>query len=354
MDNRFYSLALSLCTTQDYNAQKDQGTARKRSFYIQMSNWGINALNHDASIAVVGDKLDFWVKSSEVSGIKRDDKLNHLLIDQAMKVAVPERIYWYERPWIKKSRQLYARQYQTAFDMSVLPSKHLKEMGLDKYPVTYVPHHASHAAAGYFTSTFGSAAVVVMDAIGEWECATIWDARGSSLKKVWSRSYPNSAGLFYSAFTKLIGFTPIEQEHLLQMSAEQGIKSRYYDTVKKYFSGVVKLEYNLHRGVRNWPYPIRNLEDQCDIAAAVQAVFEEQVVEVMKLAQKLTNAENLVYMGGCAMNSRANRLIENQWKRIWSLPNPGDPSSSIGAVLWGTKQRIGWDGPIAKHIAIKL
>ena len=57
-----------------------------------MSNWGINALNHDASIAVVSDKLDFWTKASDVSGIKRDDKLNPLLVEQAMKVDVPKRI----------------------------------------------------------------------------------------------------------------------------------------------------------------------------------------------------------------------------------------------------------------------
>jgi carbamoyltransferase len=325
-----------------------------------MSNWGINALNHDASIAIVGDKLDFWTKASDVSGIKRDDKLNPSLIEQATKIALPKRIFWYERPWIKKSRQLYAGQYATAFDMSTLPSRHLKEMGLGQYPVTYVPHHASHAAAGYFTSPFKSAAIVVMDAIGEWECASIWHAQDNNITKVWSRSYPHSLGLFYSAFTKLIGFVPIEQEYLLQSSAEQGNHLRYYNTVKHYFSGLsdpsaaIRLRYNLHRGVQNWPHPIQTLQDRCDIAAAVQKVFEEQVLEVMGLARHLTACENLVYMGGCAMNSRANRLFETDWKRIWSLPNPGDPSSSIGAVLWGTRQRIGWDGPIAKHIAIKL
>jgi carbamoyltransferase len=319
-----------------------------------MSNWGINALNHDASIAIISDKVDFWKKSSEVSGIKRDDKLHPLLVEQAMEVAIPKRIFWYEEPWIKKSRQLYAGQYKSAFDMNTLPSKHLKELNLDQYPVTYVPHHASHAAAGYFTSPFKSATVVVMDAIGEWECATIWYGEGNNLYKLWSRSYPNSIGLFYSAFTKLINLIPIEQEHLLQASAEHGDPQRYYNIVQDYFCGTIKLKYNLHKGVRNWPYPIETLQDQCDIAAAVQAVFEKQIVKVMKKAQHLTDCKNLVYMGGCAMNSRANKLIEDQWKKIWSLPNPGDPSSSIGAVLWGNKQRIIWTGDTAKHIAIKL
>jgi predicted NodU family carbamoyl transferase len=76
----------------------------------------------------------------------------------------------------------------------------------------------------------------------------------------------------------------------------------------------------------------------------------------MKKAKELTNADCLVYMGGCAMNSKANKtVVEPMWKHIWSLPNPGDPSSSIGAVLYHTRQRewnYQWD-PV-KHIEIKV
>jgi predicted NodU family carbamoyl transferase len=112
----------------------------------------------------------------------------------------------------------------------------------------------------------------------------------------------------------------------------------------------------MHRGIQDWPHPIHNLSDQCDIAAAVQTVFTEQVHLVMEKAKELTNAECLVYMGGCAMNSKANKIVvEPKFKYIWSLPNPGDPSSSIGAVLYHTKQRV-WDyrwDPV-KHIAINI
>jgi len=61
-------------------------------------------------------------------------------------------------------------------------------------------------------------------------------------------------------------------------------------------------------------------------------------------------------MGGCAMNSQANKnVVEPMWKHIWSLPNPGDPSSSIGAVLYHTKQREWkYNFGVAKHIAIRV
>ena len=75
---------------------------------------------------------------------------------------------------------------------------------------------------------------------------------------------------------------------------------------------------------------------------------------VMMEARKLINTDCLVYMGGCAMNSTANkRFVEPAFKYRWSLPNPGDPSSAIGAVAYHTGQRIWnyrWD-PV-KHIEI--
>jgi hypothetical protein len=56
------------------------------------------------------------------------------------------------------------------------------------------------------------------------------------------------------------------------------------------------------------------------------------------------------------MNSAANKkYVEPAFKYRWSLPNPGDPSSSIGAVLYHSKQKV-WDykwDPV-KHIEIKI
>jgi len=56
------------------------------------------------------------------------------------------------------------------------------------------------------------------------------------------------------------------------------------------------------------------------------------------------------------MNSAANkRFVEPTFKYRWSLPNPGDPSSSIGAVLYHTKQRIQkYDFGVAKHLTISV
>lgn len=318
-----------------------------------MIHWGINALNHGSSLAVFknGEYIDGFVSP--------DDNLSpsqfKLNLDHQ---GPPDRIFWYERPWVKKARQLYAGQYNTAFDLDNLPSRKLKEWGLGYAPVTYTPHHASHAAAGYYTSPFNDCAVVVLDAIGEFECATIWKCVHGEMTKVWSRSYPHSLGLFYSAFTQFVGLTPIRDEHVFQQMATLGDPYEFLPYVKSYFQygEVLETNTNFHRGVLHWDLnELTTLQEQCDVAAAVQLVFEEQVANIMLKAKQLTGADCLVYMGGCAMNSTANKkVVDPMFKHIWSLPNPGDPSSAVGAVLYHTKQRVWRDWDTVKHLDIKI
>ena len=316
-----------------------------------MIEWGINALNHGSSLAVFSScDLKYYQFS-------KTDEIPSEYFRNALNWGSPDKLYWYERPWVKKARQVYAGQYKTALDMSadVLPSRYIKRERLNYAPIVYSPHHGSHAAAGYYTSPFNHCAIVVLDAIGEFDCATIWEAKHNEIKKVWSKSYPHSLGLLYSAFTKLVGLEPIKQEHLLQQMAANGDPNRVYFDVKEYMGTLVHAHKNMHRGINDWPHEIRNLQDQCDIAAAVQDVFTEQVDMVMKLAKELTGADCLVYMGGCAMNSATNKaVVEPKFKYIWSLPQPGDPSSAIGSVLYHKKYRVNWQFGEAKHIAINV
>lgn len=316
--------------------------------------WGINALNHDASIAVFNnDDLKFWRRSTEYTGKAGDDQLNSNLVKDAFDASGghgPAEIVWYERPWIKKSRQLFAGQWGWALDLDEMPSRYLKSFGLNYSKIKYVPHHLSHAAAGFLTSPFDEATVVVLDAIGEWESASIWQGQGTKLTKVWSRSYPTSLGLFYSAFTHLIGFVPVREEHKLQQLSEQGDPDRFYTKVKSYWRDDWTISDNLHKGVRGWG-EVKD-QDRADIAAATQRVFEEQAQEVMRWAKILGRSDNLVYMGGCAMNSRFNQTLSTQWNGIWSLPIPGDSSSAIGAVLYDKQIRMPWQRPLAKNIPL--
>jgi carbamoyltransferase len=314
-----------------------------------MIQWGINALNHGSSLAVFKDGT---LISNEFD---KSDYLKTSTLHAALEHGSPNEVYWYELPWLKKLRQLRAGQWHRAADLKVLPSRYLQDIGVGYAKVLYTPHHASHAAAGYYTSPFDECAVVVLDAIGEFECASIWKGSSGKLTKLWSKQYPNSLGLFYSAFTQLVGLTPVRDEFLFEQLAKQGSPTRYISTVREYANGVMQFPYNLHKGILNWPCEV-NESNKCYIAAAVQMVFEEQIDVIMTLAKNITGTNSLVYMGGCAMNNTANvSQVETKFEYIWSLPQPGDPSSSIGSVVYHTKQRItNYNFSIVKHIRIRV
>ena len=141
-----------------------------------MIHWGINALNHGSSIAVFNNDLKLFE-------FNKTDTLYLDSITRALEFSKPDRIFWYERPWLKKARQFYAGQYSVAMDLNELPNRYLKTIGLGDVPITYTPHHGSHAAAGYYTSPFDHCAIVVLDAIGEFECATVWEGKHNKMHK---------------------------------------------------------------------------------------------------------------------------------------------------------------------------
>ncbi|MAI03530.1 MAG: hypothetical protein CMQ75_03255, partial [Gammaproteobacteria bacterium] len=159
-----------------------------------MITWGISALSHDAALAVVKDRqLVFASHSERYSRIKNDKYLNIRLLHEALAYGAPDRICYYEQPLKKLTRQLYARQWNTAG--RVLSNykhelrNHVNELGVQfgyKVNQINIPHHLSHAAAGYYTSKFREATIVVIDAIGEWETLTIWKAEDNKLTKLHS------------------------------------------------------------------------------------------------------------------------------------------------------------------------
>jgi len=298
-----------------------------------MISWGISGNSHDAAIAVFCDeKLVFASHSERYSGIKNDRDLCRDLVMAAKRHGDPDQVYWYERPFLKTLRQFYAGQGWKGRDNNI-------EIYMARYeinaPIVYVDHHLSHAAGGYFTSGFNDACVVVVDAIGEWDTATIWEAKGNKLKKKWSLRYPHSIGLFYSAMTQRVGLKPNEDEYILMGMAAYGDPAKLsFDMSHDFIDNYENLKFirNCHRGVQDWR-PDLTVKDSFEIAATAQDIYETYLEHLLIKARKLTNSNNLVLMGGCALNCSANRLTGRYFDNTWIMPNPGDAGSAVGAVL---------------------
>ena len=309
---------------------------------------GINCMNHDASMSVVDGREIVWAAHSErYSKVKNDHFLNWKIVNEAMTHGPFDKVVYYERPWLKKTRQLYAGQFGTALSYTELPSWHLDhfDIKIDQY----VKHHDSHAAAGYFTSPFKDegATILTVDAIGEWETVSI-----STADKVWIErketiNYPHSVGILYSAFTQRCGLKPAEEEYILMGMAAYGTPKYKQDIYEDFVhQSPFKLKKNLHRGLSDW-HPEA---DVMDIAASIQAVIEEILADLFLRASKY-GSKNLVYAGGVALNCAANTVLANLglFEKIWIIPNPGDSGSSLGCIAASEKIHLNWKNPFLGH-----
>ena len=299
-----------------------------------MITWGISANSHDAALAVFCDEqLVFASHSERFSGIKNDKDLCPELVDYARQWGDPDSICWYENPYLKTARQLYAGQGWKWNSNNI--KRYLAQYDISA-PIKYTSHHKSHAAAGYHTSGFSEACVVVIDAIGEFETLTVWQGKGEKLKKVYSQGYPHSMGLWYSAMTQRCHLKPNEEEYILMGMAAYGdhrkLKNRILTDFFQDSNKIVSFKQNLHRGCKDWA-PELIVNDTFDIAAATQWVYELQFDIILEQAKKRVNSDNLVLMGGCALNCLANPIAYKHFDRVWIMPNPGDAGSAIGAVL---------------------
>ena len=303
-----------------------------------MISWGISANSHDAAIAVFCDeKLVFASHSERFSGKKNDKNLSKELVDYARQYGTPDRVYWYENPYFKTLRQLTAGQGWKWQDNNI--KRYLARYGIN-CPITFVDHHKSHAAAGYYTSGFDNACVIVLDAIGEFTTYSVWEGSGKTLRKQFNIDYPDSIGLFYSAMTQRCHLKPNEDEYILMGMAAYGdpnrltrkILSELVELPTNNYQRPFRLRKNLHRGCQDWA-PELIIKDYFDIAAATQEVYEMSLDRVLQQGARLTGSKNLVLMGGCALNCSANRLTGKYFSKTWIMPNPGDAGSAIGAVL---------------------
>ena len=317
---------------------------------------GISAGFHDAAASVIDrdGNILFAGHSERYSKQKSDPDISLELLNE-IDMSTVDTIAYYERPLVKQLRQWYSGQ---GIDWHKLTTKQCLEAQLGYNRISgrelkSYNHHLCHAAAGFQTSSFDRATVVVIDAIGEFETITIWGAEYDSTgqakyKKLWQQIYPHSIGLFYTGVTQRVGLRPLDEEYILMGMAAYGqnnVSNRLrFDLIDNEWE--IRFRENLHTGLS-----VKYLSDYSDfdIAAGAQDLAEDLILNVMLRAKKFGWSNNLVYMGGVALNCSANRRIGNYFDNIWIMPNPGDAGSSLGAAALVHGGRINWTSASLGH-----
>ena len=321
-----------------------------------MNILGISAGFHDAAATVISPdgEILFAGHSERYSKKKNDADIAPALVNELYGQNI-DTIAYYERPWNKQFRQWYAGQGIEWNKLTVKQILRTQLPGLvtaDKTIKNY-NHHLSHAAAGFQTSPFDRATVVVIDAIGEWDTISIWGAEYNSTgharyKRLWRQVYPHSIGLFYSAVTQRVGLHPLDEEYITMGMAAWGRNTWYQDMREHVIADErdIRLQRNFHTGMSKEFLKYSSNEN---IAAAAQLVAEDLIRQVMIRARNTGFSQNLVYMGGVALNCTANRMLGEYFDKIWIMPCPGDAGSSLGAAALALGRRVNWRGASLGH-----
>lgn len=237
--------------------------------------------------------------------------------------------------------------------------------------VVLVPHHRSHAASAFYPSPCETAAVLVLDGVGEAASTTLWHgSRDTGLTALAETRFPHSLGLFYSAFTQYCGFKVNSGEYKLMGLAPFGtpnwagrildqlidlredgsfaLDMRYFDFDRRQSGTSPLFEAFFGQPQRHPDEPITPFH--MNVAASVQAVLEAAVVRLGRTALARTGARALCLAGGVALNCLANRRLRldlPELETLWIQPAAGDAGGALGAALEVSEAEARAEGRVA-------
>lgn len=371
-----------------------------------MNILGISCYFHDASAALLQEGELIAAAEEERFTRKKHDyefpqqAINFCLESGGITAADLDYVVFFEKPFVKferlllSSMQTFPRSHKVFRDAMItwlgdklwIKTLMQKRLGISPSQILFSEHHLSHAASAFFCSGFGEAAIMTVDGVGEWATASLGIGKGTEIKLLKEIRFPHSLGLLYSTFTAFLGFEVNEGEYKVMGMAPFGTP-KYVDKVYKlirvakdgsfeldmdYFCFHYSPDQTFSRkfielfgtprdpealfftpgtGYPSYfgdpPYNCDQLgkENQhyADIAASIQAVTEEVLVNMAREVHKEMGLKKLCMAGGVALNSVANGRIlrETAFEELYIQPSAGDGGGAVGAALYAYHTVLG-------------
>ena len=279
--------------------------------------------------------------------------------------------YFFKNYLFGKKKYEIAERIKKKLDLKKDINNYFMPFRLNKnVKIHYIDHHMSHIASAYFPSDFNDAVGLSIDGFGDFASICIAKCNKGKIKILKKYLFPHSLGVFYESFTQLIGFKNYGDEYKMMGLSSYG-KPKYYDLIlNNIFKKSKKIELNLkyfNHTDKNFSYKfkgqpnqndlyslelekllnikdlkIENISDkQKDIAASAQKTFEKKLLDICVDIKKMNISKNLVYAGGCALNSLANKKIfeSNLFENIYIPYAPGDGGGALGSALCVQKKK---------------
>jgi len=219
-----------------------------------------------------------------------------------------------------------------------------------KLPKIYTSfdHHLCHAASAYLFSPFEESLIITWDGKGEATSLSIGVGRDADLRIKERRGIFDSLGLFYSAATKYLGFTPNDGEYKVMGLApygQSGVDVSNLITSKEHTGYCINSDFVLYplEGVeKNFehlfgPAAVRDMpmnKEHKNFAWALQNALEQVGLSIAKMAQKKYPSRHLCLAGGVALNVKLNKVLRESglFEDIFVQPAAGDNGLVLGAA----------------------
>ena len=327
----------------------------------------INRTKHWAGLPINAIKACLSYKSLELSDI------TDITINTNPFSNIKQKVIFFLKNYItgSKKKEILSRT-KNKFKLLEDINKNFYPKKLNKkVKLHFIDHHTSHIASAFYPSKFNKAIGLSVDGFGDFCSVAIAKCKNNKINVIDRVFFPHSLGVFYEAFTQLIGFKNYGDEYKVMGLSSYG-KPKYYNYItKNFFKNKLKLDLNLkyfNHIDKNFSYKFKGKPNQSqilnkhgftkfnikknrqitkyqmDLASSVQKIFEEKLMTIFKKIEKLNFSKNLVYAGGCALNSLANKKIYESkiFNRIFIPYAPGDGGGSIGSALVVAKKKYNY------------
>lgn len=211
--------------------------------------------------------------------------------------------------------------------------------GLDRDKVRFVEHHVAHAASAGLAAPVRTSSVLVVDGRGEAHSHLAGRYRDGELEILHRQALPESLGLLYESLTDYLGFLRSSDEFKVMALASYG-EPRFLPELREIVRATG--DGGFRAQAPDWSrFAPRRIDDgtwggdHADLAASVQAVVEEVLVELATWLHGQTGDRVLTMAGGTALNCVANSRIwrETPFEEVWVQPASGDSGTALGAAL---------------------
>ncbi len=349
---------------------------------------GISCYYHDASAALIRDGV--VVAAAQEERFNRDryspafpiQSINYCLQEAGITILDVDEVAFYEKMYLKFERTVIGHlcgfPYTLRNFLETMPlwlkdrlaiSYAVEEQLTWRKPILHVKHHLAHASAAFLVSPFERAAILTVDGVGEYACATWGVGSQSNIDIRKEMHYPHSLGLLYSIVTAYLGFRVFTGEGKVMALAEFG-SPNYMEAFAKVVhiaeDGSFRLDtdyFSFNRGEkmhnekfvalfgpeRDYHSPLEQRHK--DIAASLQRTTEEIVLRMARHVHQQTGERYLCLAGGVSLNVTANSRIraETPFEDIFIQPAAGDAGSALGAAAFVYTNVLGQPRPSAMN-----